>query len=90
MKGELKTPNRPNNNSAQRWRVGEGWRDEEQGKVYESCSLRDEDKELERRKFMGICELGQEYVLKKKKTLERVEEGGTRGFISIPSAMGDE
>lgn len=55
-----------------------------------SHAHRDEDKELERRKFMGICELGQEYVLKRKKTLERVEEGGTRGFISIPSAMGDE
>lgn len=33
---EVKTPSCPNNNSAQRWRVG-GWRDEEEGKVYESC-----------------------------------------------------
>lgn len=38
---------------------------------------------------MGICELGQKCVLKRK-TWEGVEEGGTRGFISIPLTIEDE
>lgn len=71
---EVKTPSRPNNNSAQRWRMEE-WRDEEEGKVYESCSEM-RTKNSSRENLWGNMSFGRNTYLKKNPGSEWRKEGG--------------